>query len=130
MVVVSGCVCLVAACTMKLNQYSILVIWGEGRCYTVGMWEGATEVACAISTQQADHTHAYVLTMHCKEVQTYATFSILYLMQKLMHNMKLYKLNLHCDVGARFINDTPGKHYISTRLEITPTRYKKFNHNW
>ena len=28
-VVVSGCVCLVAACTMKLNQYSILVIWGK-----------------------------------------------------------------------------------------------------
>ena len=39
-VVVSGCVYLVAACTMKLNQYSILVIWGEGRCYTVCMWEG------------------------------------------------------------------------------------------
>ena len=39
-VVLSGCVCLVAACTMKLNQYSILVIWGEVRCYTVCMWEG------------------------------------------------------------------------------------------
>ena len=36
----SGCACLVAACTMKLNQYFILVIWGEGRCYTLGMWEG------------------------------------------------------------------------------------------
>ena len=42
-VVVSGCVCLVAACTMKLNQYSILVIWGEGRCYTVRMWEGVVK---------------------------------------------------------------------------------------
>ena len=45
-VVVSGCVCLVAACTMKLNQYSILVIWGEGRCYTVGMWEGGEHSVC------------------------------------------------------------------------------------
>ena len=43
-VVVSGCVCLVAACTMKLNQYSILVIWGKGRCYTVRMWEGGAAV--------------------------------------------------------------------------------------
>ena len=24
----------------EANQYSILVIWGEGKCYTVGMWEG------------------------------------------------------------------------------------------
>ena len=30
--------CLVA---MKLNQYSILVIWVEGRYYTVRMWKGA-----------------------------------------------------------------------------------------
>ena len=48
-VVVSGCVCLVAACTIKLNQYSILVIWGEGRCYTVGMCEGHTHTCTCVS---------------------------------------------------------------------------------
>ena len=38
MVVVSGCECLLAACTMKLNQCSILVIWQgrDSRCYAVG----------------------------------------------------------------------------------------------
>ena len=43
-VAVIGCgvLVLVAACTRKLNQYSILVTWGggEGRCYTGCMWEG------------------------------------------------------------------------------------------
>ena len=53
-VVVSGCVCLVAACTMKLNQYSILVIWGEGRCYTVRMWEGVPFGACDVYEQYFD----------------------------------------------------------------------------
>ena len=28
----------VTACTIKFNQYSILVTWVEGRCYTVGAY--------------------------------------------------------------------------------------------
>ena len=34
-----------------------LVIWGEGRCYTVGMWEGATDFDGLQQHKQAATIH-------------------------------------------------------------------------
>ena len=67
-VVLSGCVYLVAACTMKLNQYSILVIWGEGRCYTVCMWEGVESLAVRMPNVSDSDGRAFALRMYYIEV--------------------------------------------------------------